>query len=213
MRRSGSAAPQPIRYHAEAATLGHTGGSAARVKEANTVNLAPRTRKAVLTLHIVSSGAWIGIDVLVAVLAGVGLTSGSDAARGLALRALGEYVVTPMLVSALVCLGTGVLLGLATKWGLVRYWWVAVKLVMTLVLCTLILVALQPDMPHVAAAGVAIEAGQDPVTDISFLVYPPAVSLTALVVATLLSVYKPWGRRRPRTAPARVSERRHTVAA
>lgn len=179
------------------------------------MNLAPRPRKAVLTLHIVSSGAWIGIDVLVAVLATVGLTSSSDAARGLALRALGEYVVTPMLVSALVCLATGVLLGLATKWGLVRYWWVAVKLVMNLVLCVLILVALQPDMPHVAAAGVAIEAGQVPVTDISFLVFPPAVSLTALVVATLLSVYKPWGRR-VRTAPAvrrGVSERRHTVAA
>ncbi|WP_198012506.1 hypothetical protein [Promicromonospora sukumoe] len=184
------------------------------------VNLPPRARKAVLTLHIVSGGAWIGIDVLVAVLAGIGLGGGSDAVRGLALRALAQFVVTPMLVAALVCLATGLLLGLATKWGLLRYWWVAVKLVMNLVLCTLILVALRPGMADVGAAGGAIEAGQVPATDISFLVYPPTVSLTALAVATVLSVYKPWGRvrraagRAPRgAARPGVSEARPTVSA
>jgi hypothetical protein len=168
------------------------------------VKLAPRARKAVLTVHIVSSGAWIGIDVLVAVLVGVGLTAGSDAARGLALRALAEFVVAPMLISGLVCLASGLLLGLATKWGLVRYWWVAVKLVMNVLLCVLIVVALRPGMAEVGAAGVAIEAGQVPVADLSNLVFPPAVSLTMLAVATLLSVYKPGGRvrRRSRTAPA-----------
>ena len=179
------------------------------------MKLAPRVRKAVLTLHIVSAGAWIGIDVLVAVLVGVGLSGGSDAARGLALRALAEFVVTPMLVSALVCLGTGLLLGLATKWGLVRYWWVAVKLVMNLVLCTLIVVALRPGMPEVGAAGAALEAGQVPSADLSFLVFPPTVSLTALAIATLLAVYKPWGRvrRRSRRRPEGASEARPTVVA
>jgi hypothetical protein len=179
------------------------------------MKLAPRVRKAVLTVHIVSAGAWIGIDVLVAVLVGVGLSGGSAAARGLALRALAEYVVTPMLTSALVCLGSGLLLGLATKWGLVRYWWVAVKLAMNLVLCTLIVVALRPGMPEVGAAGVALEAGQVPSADLSFLVYPPAVSLTALAIATLLAVYKPWGRvrRRSRRPSRRAAEARPTVVA
>jgi hypothetical protein len=179
------------------------------------MKLVPRARKAVLTLHIVSAGAWIGIDVLVAVLVGVGLSGGSAAARGLALRALAEYVVTPMLVSALVCLGSGLLLGLATRWGLVRYWWVAVKLVMNLVLCALIVVALRPGMPEVGAAGGAIEAGRAPATDISFLVFPPAVSLTVLAAATLLSVYKPGGqvRRRSRRRAGRLSGARPTVVA
>jgi hypothetical protein len=167
------------------------------------MRLVPRARKAVLTVHIVAAGAWIGIDVLVAVLVGVGLGGGSDAVRGLALRALAEFVVTPMLVSALVCLGSGLLLGLATKWGLVRYWWVAVKLVLNVLLCVLIVVALRPGMADVGAAGVAVEAGRLPATDISFLVFPPAVSLTLLAVATVLSVYKPGGRvrRRPRSLP------------
>ena len=181
----------------------------------STVHLAPRVRKAVLTVHIVSAGVWIGVDVLVAVLVGVGLGGGSVAARGLALRALAEFVVAPMLTSALVCLGSGLLLGLATKWGLVRYWWVVVKLVMNVLLCVLIVVALQPGMADVGTAGVAVEAGQVPVTDLSSLVYPPTVSLTMLAVATVLSVYKPWGRvrRRSRGVPARVSEARPTVSA
>ncbi|MFD2794340.1 hypothetical protein ACFS27_12340 [Promicromonospora vindobonensis] len=176
------------------------------------MKLAPRARKAVLTAHIVSSGAWIGIDVLVAVLVGVGL-GGSDAARGLALRALAEFVVAPMLVSGLVCLASGLLLGLATRWGLVRYWWVAVKLVMNVVLCVLIVVALQPGMAEVGAAGVAIEAGEVPVADLSNLVFPPAVSLTVLAAATVLSVHKPWGRVRPRSPrpSGRASEARPTV--
>ncbi|MEV0894577.1 hypothetical protein [Promicromonospora sp. MEB111] len=187
------------------------------------MTLPPRVRKAVLTVHIVSAGAWIGIDVLVAVLAGIGLGGGPAAVRGLALRALAEFVVTPMLVSALVCLTSGVLLGLATQWGLVRYWWVAVKLVTNLVLCTLILVALRPGMADVGAAGGAIEAGRVPATDLSFLVFPPTVSLTALAVATVLSVYKPWGRvggrgRRQagghaRRVPTGVSDERPTVSA
>ncbi|MCP2263444.1 hypothetical protein ACFQHV_22740 [Promicromonospora thailandica] len=166
-------------------------------------NLPPPLRKAVLTVHVVSAGAWIGIDVLVAVLAALALGDGPDAVRGLALRALAAFVVPPMLTAALVCLATGVLLGLATRWGLVRYWWVAVKLVTTLVLCTLIVVLLRPGMADVGAAGTAVEAGQVPAADVSFLAYPPAVSLTALAVATVLSVYKPWGRVRPgRAAPA-----------
>lgn len=81
------------------------------------LQLKPRGRKAVLTLHIVSAGAWIGVDVLVAFLVYVGRTADDPATRGLAYRALGEFVVAPMLVSGLVCLVTGVVLGLATSGG------------------------------------------------------------------------------------------------
>ena len=75
-----------------------------------------------------------------------------------------------------------------------RYWWVAVKLVMNVLLCVLIVVALRPGMADVGAAGVAIEAGEVPVTDhLEPRVPARRVSLTMLAVATVLSVYKPWG--------------------
>lgn len=157
----------------------------------------PRTaRRAILVGHLVAAGSWIGIDVLVAVLVGTARLTSDDQLAGLAYRALGTFVVWPMAVSALVCLLTGLLLGLGTKYGLLRHWWVLVKLVLTSILLVLILVVLRPGMAEVATAGVGLESGADLGIDLSFLVYPPAVSLVTLAVATVLAVFKPWGRTR-----------------
>ena len=163
-----------------------------------TWHLGRGARRAALVAHIVSAGAWIGIDVVVAVLVAAGRFGGDGAVRGLAYQALGTFVVGPMLVSALVCLASGVLLGLGTRHGLLRFWWVAVKLVMNVVLCLLIMVALRPGMADVTAHGRTLAAGAASALDVSFLFFPPTVSLTALTVATILGVAKPWGRiRRP----------------
>lgn len=168
--------------------------------------LRPATRKMWLVLHILSAGAWIGVDVIVAVLVAVGL-AGDDRARGLAYQALGSFVVLPMLTAGLVCLVTGLVLGLGSKWGLLRYWWVAVKLTLNLVLCTLILVALNPGMPGVRAHGEAVSAGLTSSLDTANLMFPPIVSLTTLSLATVLSVYKPWGRIRRFSAVAAAAPR------
>jgi hypothetical protein len=161
--------------------------------------LGRRTRQGVLVVHIVSAGAWIGIDVIVAVLVLVGWFGGDPETRGLAYQALSKFVVWPMLTAGLTCLVTGLLLGMATKWGLVRYRWVLVKLVLNLLLCTLILIALQPGMAEVGEYGDNLAAGGNPDdTVVSQLFYPPAVSLTALSLATVLAVMKPWGRTRRR---------------
>ena len=161
--------------------------------------LGRRTRQTVLVVHIVSAGAWIGIDVIVAVLVLTGWFGGDDGTRGIAYQALARFVFWPMLTAGLTCLVTGLLLGMATKWGLLRYWWVAVKLTLNLVLCTLILVALNPGMDEVRGYGEALSAGGSPDDAVvSQLFYPPAVSLTALSLATVLAVMKPWGRTRKR---------------
>ena len=160
--------------------------------------LRGRTRKTVLILHILSVGSWVGVNVIVAVLVLTGWLSSDPSVRGLAYQALGTFVGWPMLVSALVSLVTGVLLGLGSKYGLVRYWWVAVKLALNLVLCTLILIALQPGLGEIAQYGRDLAAGTTTERDMSDLFFPPIVSLSALTFATILSVAKPWGRLRKR---------------
>lgn len=157
-------------------------------------HLGRGARRAALVVHIVSAGAWIGIDVVVGVLVVAGWFGGDEAVRGLAYQALGTFVVWPMLASGLVCLASGVLLGLGTRYGLLRYWWVTVKLVMNIILCVLIVVLLRPGMPEVVAYGRTLAAGGVPAQDVSFLFFPPTVSLTALTLATILGVAKPWGR-------------------
>lgn len=156
--------------------------------------LGRRWRQVTLIVHLISAGAWIGIDVIVAVLVGVGWSGTDVQARSLAYQALAAFVVWPMLASGLVCLVTGVLLGLLTKWGLVRYWWVLVKLLLNLVLCTLILGALQPGMAEVGVYGRDLLTGTPDRATVSQLFFPPAVSLSALTLATVLAVIKPWGR-------------------
>ena len=160
--------------------------------------LRGRTRKTVLILHILSVGTWVGVDVIVAVLVLTGWLAGDPSVKGLAYQALGTFVVWPMLASGLVSLVTGVILGLGSKYGLVRYWWVAVKLVLNVVLCTLILVALQPGLGEVAQYGRDLAAGTAAERDMSDLFFPPIVSLSALTFATILSVAKPWGGLRKR---------------
>jgi hypothetical protein len=83
---------------------------------------------------------------------------------------------------------------MGTPWGLVRYWWAAVKLALNLVLSTLVIVALRPIMADVRAYGQDLSAGTPTDGSVSLLFYPPAVSLTALSFATVLAVFKPWGR-------------------
>ncbi|MDR2987099.1 MAG: hypothetical protein LBV34_19900 [Nocardiopsaceae bacterium] len=167
------------------------------IRGAPTGRLLPLSRgwrKAVMVTHIVSAGAWIGVDVIVAVLVLTGRFGGDLAFRSLAYRALAAFVVWPMLVSGLTCLVTGLLLGLATKWGLLRYWWVVIKLALNLLLCTLILLVLQPGMDEVAQYGRDLLTNHADPAAVTNLFFPPAVSLSTLTLATALAIVKPWGR-------------------
>lgn len=158
--------------------------------------LGGRTRKTVLVIHIASVGCWLGIDVVMAVLVFTALFSDSDSTKALSYQALELVAVWPMTVSALLCLGTGLLLGLGSKYGLVKYWWVAVKLALNLLLTTLVLVALKPAVRLAADEGRSFEAGHDASLAPGDLVFPPIVSPSLLMVAVVLSVFKPWGRLR-----------------
>lgn len=159
-----------------------------------------RARKLVLLAHIVSAGAWIGIDVVLAVLVFTSILSDDAATKALSYQALELFAVWPLVIAGLICLATGVVLGLGSKYGLVRYWWVAVKLVMNIVLSTLTLVALRPGVYEAAEQGERLAAGEVSTLAASDLIFPPIVSGAALLVAFTISVFKPWGRTRKAAA-------------
>jgi hypothetical protein len=155
--------------------------------------MRPRTRKGVLVAHIVSAGAWIGLDVMLGVLVFTPLLTSDTAVAALCYQAM-PLLFWPILVSGLTSLLTGVVLGLGTHHGVVRHWWVLVKLVLNVVLTSLVVVLLGPAMDDAAEAGRRLAAGDPVGIDLANLVFPPIVSGTSLVVATVLAVYKPWGR-------------------
>jgi hypothetical protein len=162
--------------------------------------LGARTRKGVLVVHIVSAGVWIGIDVVMAVVIFTALLADEESTKALCYQALELFAVWPLLTAGLVCLASGVVLGLGTKYGLVRYWWVAIKLVLNIVLTALVLVALLPEVTKAAEQGWRFEAGEPASLVVGNLIFPPIVSPTALLIAVVLAVFKPWGRIRKRPA-------------
>jgi hypothetical protein len=158
--------------------------------------LGRRARRVALITHIVSAGAWIGIDLVLGVLVFTALLTSDTGTEALCYQALELFAVWPLLVAGLATLASGIVLGLGTRYGLVKWTWVFVKLVMNVILVVLVVFLLRPGTADAAEYGAALADGQRLDLDVSGLPFPPIVSGTALVVATVLSVLKPWGRLR-----------------
>ena len=146
-----------------------------------TLPLSRAARRTLLVVHLLAAGTWIGVDVMLGVLV-LTVLIGDPALVPAALQVL-PLLFWPLLTAGLVSLLSGLLLGLGSRYGLLRFWWVAVKLALNLVLVTLVVLLLGPGLYAAVATG--------PTPTMAF---PPAVSLTALTVAVALSVVKPWGR-------------------
>jgi hypothetical protein len=154
-----------------------------------------------LLTHIVAAGAWLGLDVAMAVLIFTAVGTDDLGTRGFALQALQLVTVWPMLAAGLLSLATGIVLGWGSKYGLLRYWWVVVKLVLNVILCVLVFFALRGGVAEAARAGEAMAGGLSVVWNAGDMVFPPIVSPTALLIAFVLSVFKPWGRTRRESRP------------
>jgi uncharacterized membrane protein len=156
--------------------------------------LAGRLRKTILMFHIVAGGSWFGLDVAMAVLVFTAIGTDSAAVRAHTLQSLQLITVWPMFSAAMLSLITGIQLGLGSKYGLVRYWWVVIKLVLNLILAALVVTALRGEVASAANLGAQLAGGADVEWNFTNMIYPPIVSPTALTIAFLLAVFKPWGR-------------------
>ena len=153
----------------------------------------PQLRKFTLTAHVVSSVGWLGAVGAFLALAIVGLRSSDpQKVRGayLAMDPLGWYVIVPLSFAALV---TGLVQALGTPWGVLRHYWVLFKLLITVVSTIILLVHMRP-IAHVssAAAESVFAAGELRPVRVQLLV-DAAAALVALMIATVLSIYKPRG--------------------
>ncbi|MEV0430790.1 hypothetical protein [Micromonospora sp. NPDC050495] len=157
--------------------------------------LSPTGRKALLTLHLVTALGWLGTDLVLLTLGVAGLRGADPDVVYPTAGLLVTYLFAPLSVAVWL---VGVASALLTPWGLLRWRWVLVKLVLTTVMLGLVLLLLTPRIRHLGALGGAAS----PHLRVD-LVVPPAVSSTLLLVATVLSTYKPWGRLRPAAPTSR----------
>lgn len=153
--------------------------------------LPRRGRRALLVVHVTASVGWLGLTAGVLALGLAGrYSTDQDTARA-AYLALDVIAGTMLLPTALLALLSGLWLGLGTPWGLVRHWWVLVKLVLTAVATAATALALLPTV-NAAASAVASD-GVPAAGDALSLVAAPCVSLSLYLFMTAVSVLKPWG--------------------
>jgi hypothetical protein len=160
--------------------------------------LRPAARKAVLVLHIVAGIGWMGVDIALLVLLISARTTNDAALVVSGFNAIGMIVPMAVPPLSLGILVTGIILGLGTRWGLVRYWWVLVKLLLSLIMTVLVFVSLVPavsSMTILSATTVSADAVRASLGTLpTMLLFPPIVSFLMLGVAAILSIFKPWQR-------------------
>jgi hypothetical protein len=99
-------------------------------------------------------------------------------------------VIVPLSVAALL---TGIVQSVGTTWGLFRHRWVVAKLGLTVLATIILLVHTQP-IGRVAAVAAERMLSSTDLRQLRIqLVADAGAALFALLVATTLSVYKPWG--------------------
>ncbi len=170
--------------------------------------IRPAVRKAALVAHVCASVGWFGAVAVFLALAAVAWGSREEAtvrAGYLAMDVTVRYAIVPLAVSSL---ATGLLSALGTAWGLLRHWWVLVKLALTVVATAVLLAQLAP-ISILAAAAADGDAAcvQCASIALSQLVHAAGGSLV-LLATTVLAVYKPrgltrYGYRRTADAKAR----------
>ncbi|MGH3432813.1 MAG: hypothetical protein ACRDQB_08270 [Thermocrispum sp.] len=156
--------------------------------------LTGRTRKTFLVLHIITAAAWFGIDLALGILIVTAMLTSDPQTAGMALQVVDLFAIWPMFVASLLCLGTGVVLGLGSKYGLIRYKWVTVKLGINVAMSVLIFFSLRPGVGAAATIGERLMAGDLSAQVPEGLIYPVVVAPTLLLIAYFLSTFKPWGR-------------------
>lgn len=153
--------------------------------------MAPGVRKVALTVHITASVGWIGAVLAYLCLVIAALNS-PDAqllrAVWSALALMAWYVLAPLAVAALL---TGLLMGLGTKWGLVRHYWVLISLLLTIVATIVLFTQLGQIQRLAAVAGGSESAAAR--QGLWGQVLHAGGGLVVLLVIQVLNVYKPRG--------------------
>lgn len=157
--------------------------------------MTPRLRKLALTAHVTVSVGWIGGVAAFLVLSIAGLTSQeAEVVRGayLSMNLIGLFIIVPLSLAAL---ATGLVQSLGTEWGLVRYYWVLVKLALTMGSTFLLLlhqftaVAGAAKLVSGSAAGTLPSVGRVGTQ----LAGDAGLAILVLLMVTTISIYKPWG--------------------
>jgi hypothetical protein len=173
------------------------------------VTLAPALRKLTLIIHVSSSVGWLGAIGAFLAVAITGLTTRDSSLVRSAyqgMNSIGWFVLVPISFASLL---SGLIQALGTPWGLFRHYWVIFKLLIN-VLANAVLLAYMVELSSTVSMLSRMDAGQ---LRSSSPVLHASAALLLLLVAVVLSIYKPrgvtpYGWRKQQERRARARQRR-----
>lgn len=163
--------------------------------------MSPKLNRAMLTTHITVSVGWFGAVAVFIALAITGIASANmQLARSsyIAMELSGWFVIVPFCIASLV---TGIIQALGTKWGLLKHYWIVVKLILTLFATVALLLHMKPigDLSLAASSNVDFT---NALPDLKLQIVANAGAAFLLLLAIItISVFKPWGKTKWASGP------------
>lgn len=155
--------------------------------------MPPGLRKFALTAHVTLSVGLLGSIAAFLALGVVGLTSQEPQmvrAAYPAMDVVARLVIVPLALASLL---TGIVQSLGTPWGLFRYYWILLKLLLTTIAAVVLLLKMELiDYAARLAAETTLSRADIRAAGIQLVVHA-AGGLLVLLVPAALSVYKPPG--------------------
>lgn len=162
-------------------------------------------RQGLLLLHVVFSVGWLGAGAGNLVIAVEAAMTASPITRRVCYDLIDRLDFALVIPLAFGSLGSGLLISVATKWGLTRYWWVLVKLALTVAVIVFSTFGVGVWVEQSIAATSTLD-GASPVA--TPLVVGAAGNIAAFLFMTWASITKPW----PKTPWSTRPVRRHLAA-
>lgn len=156
--------------------------------------VSPSAYKVLLTTHIIVSVGWLGVVIAKSVLGLLGLTTDNAADAAALFHALEALNIAfpPLAIGTII---SGVLLSVGTKWGLLDHYWVVTKIVLSVgIIGTAVQIGSRLTERRLAALIGETTGGDFLTAPTTLLLALTLVHLLLLIVATILSTYKPWGK-------------------
>jgi len=154
--------------------------------------MTPRLRKFALAVHIALSVGWIGAVagyIALDLAAATSQDAGTLRAAYFAMELIAWYVIVPLALASLL---TGLVMSLGTKWGLFRYYWTLISLLLAIVATVVLLVETQTISYFADVAADPTTSNEDLRALGSTMVHSVGGTVVLLVIL-VLNVYKPRG--------------------
>jgi hypothetical protein len=108
--------------------------AAAPILASLTGQLTGRSRKALVVFHVLAAACWTGVALMMSAVGISALTSDDITYVAVAYQVMEIFDVNLLAWLNFAATLSGVAVGMCTQWGVVRYWWVATKLAISLVI-------------------------------------------------------------------------------